>query len=198
MPEVFLVRHAPTSWSGRRYCGRADPVLTRAGRVVAQRLAAHLEAVVPDGSRIISGPARRARQTADVIARALGAARIELDARWSEADVGSAEGLTFDQLEMVAPAVAIRLAAGEAEIDWPGGESAVALTERVTAAWDAICEQAIPTIVVSHAGPMRIAVALATNVPAREVPLPEPGAVVRLVARAYGLGSAAPMLRFRP
>ena len=42
-------------------------------------------------------------------------------------------------------AVAARLAAGEADIDWPGGETASALLARVTAAWEAILDTGQPT-----------------------------------------------------
>ena len=37
-----LVRHAATTWSGRRYCGRSDPSLSTAGRAAARALAATL------------------------------------------------------------------------------------------------------------------------------------------------------------
>lgn len=180
MPELILVRHAPTSWSGRRFCGRGDPPLNPAGHAVARRLAADLAAALPPGGRIVSSPARRARQTADAIARAIPGARVELDDRWSEVDFGIAEGLTFDELARVAPDLADRLCHGEDAIDWPGGEAASQFAERVAAAWRNLVQQPTPTILVSHAGPLRMAIAFATNQPVEGVALPEPGAVVRL------------------
>ena len=36
---IVLVRHAPTSWSGQRYCGTSDPPLDAAGLAVASELA---------------------------------------------------------------------------------------------------------------------------------------------------------------
>jgi broad specificity phosphatase PhoE len=175
-----LVRHAPTSWSGRRFCGRGDPPLNRAGQAVARRLATELADALPPGGRIVSSPARRASQTADAIARAIPGTRVELDDRWAEADFGIAEGLTFDELTGVAPDLAERLGRGEVAIDWPGGEAASSLAERVAAAWREIIEQPTPTILVSHAGPLRIAIALARSQAIESVTLPEPGAVIRL------------------
>lgn len=180
MPELILVRHAATSWSGRRFCGRGDPPLNRAGQAVARRLAKDLASALAPGGRIVSSPARRARQTADAIARAIPAARVQLDDRWSETDFGIAEGLTFDELARVAPDLVARLGRGDVAIDWPGGEAASSLAERVAAAWRDLIEQPSSTILVSHAGPLRIAIALATSRPIEAVALPESGAVVRL------------------
>jgi broad specificity phosphatase PhoE len=181
--ELVLVRHASTNWSGRRFCGRADPPLNRAGQLAARRLAAELAAADhPVAGRIISSPARRARQTARAIARLVPGVRVELDERWSEADVGIAEGLTFDALAALEPTVAERLARGDADIDWPGGESASSLAERV---WSAMREldardASSPTVVVSHAGPLRLAIALALDVPITRVAFLEPGGVLRV------------------
>jgi glucosyl-3-phosphoglycerate phosphatase len=193
MPEVVLVRHAPTSWSGRRYCGRADPPLTEAGEALAERLAAELAARFAPGVsgpspgtvRIVSSPAARARQTAGAIADMMPGAAVEIDDRWAEVDVGIAEGLSFDELGVIAPDLAARLANGDAAIDWPGGESADALAERVSAAWRDLLQGTLPTIVVSHAGPLRVAAALATDAPTEDVPFLEPGAFLR-VPRSIG------------
>ncbi len=189
----MFVRHAPTSWSGRRFCGRADPALTRAGQLIAGRLGAELsEVLAPDVRsvvRIVSSPSRRARQTARAIARVLpGRVAVRIDERWSEADVGIAEGRTFDALAELDPDLAGRLARGEVAIDWPAGESAWSLSERVGAALDDLADEALPTIVVSHAGPLRIAIALAGAAPVERVAFPEPGGWVRLpgIARRRG------------
>jgi broad specificity phosphatase PhoE len=200
--DLFLVRHAPTSWSGRRFCGRADPALSRAGRRLATELGADLAealASTPGSApRIVSSPARRARQTADAIALAVGARHVEVDARWAEADVGVAEGLTFEALSAVDPGLAERLGRGDVAIDWPGGETASSLEDRVASALRELRAEASPTIVVSHAGPLRIAVALASGQPAERVAFMDPGGWVR----ASGADAAAevaggPMLRFR-
>ena len=80
-----------------------------------------------------------------------------VDARWRESDCGTAEGRTFDELAVLEPALAARLAAGDVDIDWPGGETAHALRERVHDAWSALLADPRPAVIVSHAGPLRLA-----------------------------------------
>jgi probable phosphoglycerate mutase len=109
---------------------------------------------------------------------------LEIDPRWSEADVGIAEGRTFAELERMAPDLARALARGDAEIDWPGGETAASLARRVASAWNALRDSDPGAVVVSHGGPLRIAMALALRVSASSLGPVEPGAIVRLPAGA--------------
>ena len=208
MAELLFVRHAATSWTGSRYCGRTDLPLSDAGRAAAARLAAELGPSLPPGIRIVSSPLLRARQTATAIALAVSSASLEVDARWSESDFGSAEGLTYDELTLAAPDIAVRLADGDVAIDWPGGETALALAARVEAAWRDLSGDGGPTLVVSHGGPLRIAIALASNRSVGEVDMPEPCAVWRtppgqpgrVSTRRNGLPerrAKGPVLRFR-
>jgi broad specificity phosphatase PhoE len=176
-PTVALVRHASTAWSGRRYAGRSDPSLDAAGRAAAAALGRDfLDTIGPSG-RIVSSPLRRALETAEAIAVATGAP-ITLDARWQEADVGAIEGLTFLDIAERWPDLARRLADGETDIDWPGGETAAAFEARVRAAWSAIADDDRPTVVVAHAGPLRLVLAIAAGRLPNELWLPEPASVV--------------------
>jgi ribonuclease HI len=170
---IVLVRHASPDFSGRRYSGRGDPPLSADGRREAEALAERLQTMLPPGVRIVTSPSRRAHATAAILATRLAPAVIDVDERWMETDVGEAEGLTFDELAARYPDLAVRLAAGDAEIDWPGGETAAALAERVAAAWADLLADDGPRVVVSHAGTLRIAQALATGRPAIEVPFPD-------------------------
>jgi broad specificity phosphatase PhoE len=177
--DIVLVRHAATSWSGRRYCGRSDPPLDRPGRDAAHRLAADVRSTLEPGIAIVASPRRRAVQTASAIAAAVGCDAVELDERWAETDFGIAEGLTFDELAAADRALAARIAGGEVDIDWPGGERAADLTSRVEAAWRDLAGRAGSTLVVSHGGPIRIAISLAAGRPPAEVAIPELGGVWR-------------------
>jgi broad specificity phosphatase PhoE len=138
---IILVRHAPTAWTGSRYCGRSDPPLDAAGVAVAHRLA---------------------------------------DDRWREADFGLADGLTFEELERRAPDLARRLVDSETEIDWPDGERAADLAARVATAWRDLVTAGDEVLVVSHAGPLRIALGIASGRAPGTADLPSPGAVMRL------------------
>jgi broad specificity phosphatase PhoE len=178
--EIVLVRHAPTAWTGHRYCGRSDPQLDAAGRAVAARLAAEVVASLRARTLVVSSPSRRAYETAMAIAADAGIAEIAVDDRWRETDFGIAEGLTFEELERAAPELAGRLAAGETWIDWPDGEPAEDLATRVTAAWRDVVAADRDVVVVSHGGPLRIAIGLATGRQPEGGEIPQPGAFVRV------------------
>jgi broad specificity phosphatase PhoE len=178
--ELILVRHAPTAWSGHRYCGRSDPSLDGPGLAAAATLASELAPTLPAGIRIVSSPRRRALETATAIANAAGLVAVIVDDRWREADFGIAEGRTFDELATIEPALAARLATGVTEIDWPGGESAAAFEARVHAAWRDLLESRDATVLVSHAGPLRLAIAAAGDMSVAGVTMLEPAAFVRL------------------
>lgn len=179
MTDFVLVRHATTAWSGHRYCGRSDPWLSAAGREEAERVAAVLADSLSSGVRIVSSPRRRARQTARAIAAGLGGVAIEIDDRWAETDFGDAEGRTFDDLSRRRPELAARLANGTIPIDFPGGEAAAELLARVGSAWRSIVATDRPAVIVTHAGPLRIALALADGIAIDDVALPPTGAIVR-------------------
>jgi broad specificity phosphatase PhoE len=167
---VVLVRHAPTTWSGKRYCGRADPPLSATGRLVAADLGVRLAPTLPADTRIVTSPSRRATATAKAIARRLTGATIDVDDDWQEVDVGLAEGRTFDEVTQRFPALAEALVNGGAPVDWPGGETASDLDRRIAAAWSRIAASGRPTVVVSHAGSIRVAEALATGRPLADIP----------------------------
>ena len=183
MPPIALVRHAPTAWSGWRYCGRSDPPLDAHGRAVAARIAAQLASTLPPGVAIVSSPSGRALATARAIATTAGRIQgrsvgVEVDPHWREADFGDVEGRTFDELARLHPDLATRLASGAWEIDWPRGETWASLAERVTEGWGVLLQRGEPVVVVSHGGPLRLAIAMASGGPPDEVALPPPGAVV--------------------
>ncbi len=184
MAGIILVRHAATAWAGSRYCGRSDPPLDAAGESAAQRLAGELASTMAPGTRIVTSPLLRAHATATAIAGAAGIEDITIDARWRETDFGIAEGLTFEELASAAPDLARRLAEGDTEIDWPDGERAADLARRVADAWSDLLTAVGEVLVVSHAGPLRIALGLATSRPPGSMDLPAPGAVIRLTTVA--------------
>jgi len=188
MTTIVLVRHAATAWSGSRYLGRTDLPLTPAGVEAARATAERLAATVPVGVRIVTSPSQRTHETALIVATALvsgaGASRtpvaVETDPGWAEADVGAADGLTFEDLAERFPTLARRLAAGDTAIDWPAGETAADFHARVSVAWTAVVMADRPTIVVTHAGPIRVAMALASGRAVSEIALLEPAGAVHL------------------
>jgi broad specificity phosphatase PhoE len=194
--DIVLVRHASTAWSGRRYCGRSDPPLDTLGRAEAAALAERLASSLEPGTRLISSPSRRALATADAIAVAGHLRQIERDERWREIDFGIAEGRTFEELEAIAPTTSAALLAGATDIDWPEGETSGSLAARVAAAWNELASVGRPAIVVTHAGPILHALAIAGERPVDFTDLPRPGTVSRVTLTAAG-ASGAPVLPSR-
>lgn len=196
MTEIVLVRHAATAWTGLRYCGRSDPPLSETGVADAARLARSLGSTLDADWLVVSSPSRRALATAEAIAFVADGVRVEVDDRWSEADLGLAEGRTFDELAVDHPDLATALAAGDLAIDWPDGETHIALALRVAAAWEALLTRGRSAVVVTHAGPLLHAHAIARGRVISPDDLVAPAAVVRVPVGADGrLG--APVLPSR-
>jgi len=183
--RIWLVRHAPTEWTGRRYCGRADPPLSDEGRRVARAVAAALAEEVPPGTPIWASPARRARATADAIARAVSGA-VAIDDELVEVDVGRVEGLTWGELSTREPDLAAAIGRG-GPVDWPDGESAVALTARAARLTARIREAAAAAtgiVVVSHGTILHAVSAQLAGPGEAAPPALEAGGVLRLPGRA--------------
>jgi broad specificity phosphatase PhoE len=177
---VSLVRHASTAWTGKRYGGRSDPPLDDAGRLTADLLASELGPLLAPGTRIVSSPLIRALATAEAIAATAGIGPVLVDPRWRESDCGIAEGLTFDEVALRDPELAAKLASGAVDIDWPGGETAASLQERVREAWADLLADPRPALVVSHAGPLRLALALGMGRSPETVAFPAAGEAIHL------------------
>jgi broad specificity phosphatase PhoE len=161
--NLWLVSHASTAWTGRRYCGRTDLALSKLGRREAAAMAARLAAVVPPHALIVSGPARRTRETAERLRSSLrGLDPVAVDGRTREVDFGDAEGLTFDQIAEAMPAIAAELVAGHM-VDWPGGESASSVRERAHAVWLDLRPAPRPTLLVTHGGFIRALLEIITG-----------------------------------
>jgi broad specificity phosphatase PhoE len=195
---VWLVRHAPTTWTGRRWCGRADPPLSRDGHALARQVAGRLAAELPADTIVRSSPARRASSTARAIARAAHL-HLAICPDLVEVDVGRVEGLTWGELSTREPSVVRAIGRGD-PIDWPGGESSSAVAERARRVADGIREDAIarPVAIVSHGAFLHAVVAALTEPDRGAVPAPalvassaplHAGGVLRLVPR-HGTGRA--------
>jgi ribonuclease H / adenosylcobalamin/alpha-ribazole phosphatase len=190
--DIWLVRHAPTTWTGRRWCGRADPPLSRDGHAVAREVAARLAADLPTSAIIRSSPARRARSTARAIGAAAGIA-VSIEPELVEVDVGRVEGLTWGEVSTREPSVAAAIGRGD-PIDWPGGESSVEVAERARRAAARIRSDAAggPVVVVSHGAFLHALLAVLVEPEAGTVLPPghrspvaplQAGGIVRLVPR---------------
>ena len=145
MVNLLVVRHAASVWNLEgRWQGQADPPLAEQGAAQARLAAASLG----DVSCIVSSDLRRASSTAEIIAEALGAGPVTIDAGWRERDVGRWQGLTTAEIESQYPGA---LGAGNYPPGWESNES---LLDRVFAAIRRTEARVVSgdVLVVSHAG----------------------------------------------
>ncbi|MGW4370155.1 bifunctional RNase H/acid phosphatase [Nocardia takedensis] len=162
--RLLLLRHGQTEMSvHRRYSGRGNPPLTDLGREQAARAAAML-AGKGDIAAVVSSPLGRTRQTAQVVADALGAEVRVLDGL-IETDFGEWEGLTFAEASARDPELHARWLA-DSSVPAPGGESFDAVRERVEAVRRDLIGlyPAANVVVVSHVTPIKTLLQLALGV----------------------------------
>jgi 2,3-bisphosphoglycerate-dependent phosphoglycerate mutase len=158
--RLLLVRHGQIDANiESRWHGSTDGELTQQGREEARRVAAHLARTRPDVAAVYTSPLKRARDTATLIAEALGAP-MEVAAGLAEYSIGVLENETFADL-----AGRHRFfEQAEADIAWspPGGESISAVATRVVATWRDVARRhpAREVALVSHGA--AIATGLAT------------------------------------
>jgi alpha-ribazole phosphatase len=145
--DLHLMRHGAPKGAGKML-GRTDAAPSVEGVAACQARAAGL--VV---ETIASSDLARAVVPAKAIAAARGLTPVA-DPRWRELDFGDWDGL--DSATIDAEALGRFWNDPDAHAP-PGGERWSALVERVGAAIDALPDQ--PTLVVTHAGAMRAALA---------------------------------------
>jgi broad specificity phosphatase PhoE len=154
--RLLLLRHGQTELSvQRRYSGHGDPELTALGQAQAAGAAARL-ARVPDIAAVLTSPLRRARQTAEEVARATGAPLV-VRPRLIETDFGKWEGLTFPEARARDPQVHAEWLGSE-EVAPPGGESFAAVGRRVAEELTDVLREypGATLVVVTHVTPIKM------------------------------------------
>jgi broad specificity phosphatase PhoE len=146
MPEIWLIRHAPTEWSATgRHTGRTDVPLTDAGREAARALAPLL--AEHRFARVLVSPLSRARETADLAGIGEGA---EVRDELVEWDYGEYEGRTTPDIRKERPRWFL----------WrdgvPGGESAFDVARRVNPLVDELARAEGDVAIVSHGHVLRV------------------------------------------
>jgi len=152
---IYLVRHGESEWNVvRRTQGQSPhPRLTDTGRAQARTAARAMLADIGPAAveEIVSSDLVRATQTAELIAKMLGAP-VRVDPRLREQSLGTLEGLSYDESYAAASA----LDWSDPEMRPGGGESVREVAARMSAALGVLPPDVI-TVVVSHGDAIRTA-----------------------------------------
>lgn len=168
---LVLVRHGRTALTQERRMsgvGGSDPALTDAGHADARAAAAGIAAIGRVGGSwpdldavqaVLASPLQRTRQTAEILAAALGLP-VAVEDGFAEASFGQWDGLTYAEVTRSWPELMAQWQ-GATSLAPPGGESLDALVQRVRAArTKVVAEHAGRTVaVVCHLTPIRAVVA---------------------------------------
>jgi broad specificity phosphatase PhoE len=128
--------------------------LDATGRAQAAALAE--QALAYEFAALWCSPLLRARETADVVGRAIGLTPRE-DTRLMETDAGEWTDRSFAEVQAQAPEEFARFKGGDPTFAFPGGESFAAQGVRVAGAFHDIKRTEAPALVVCHGGVIRIA-----------------------------------------
>jgi len=181
MGTIFLFRHGETDVTHGYYTGSSDPPLNARGREQAERIRDFLAG--RDIAAIYSSPLRRAMETAEPSARALGLPIATMEAL-REVSFGAWEGLTFQQARERYPEESRARDADPYSVAPPGGETYRELAARVIPAFDdllarhADCDIAV----FAHKSVNRVLIAHVLSMPVafcRRIEL-DPGALIEL------------------
>jgi broad specificity phosphatase PhoE len=153
---VYLARHGETEWNRvGRWQGKTDIPLSDVGRAQAQALR---ERVRGRGIvRVYASDLGRARETADIVAAALGLTPVTLDERLRERGFGCFEGLTRLECERDHPEAWARYLADRRSTP-PDAEPQPEVVARMMSALTDIAAatpDAAAVLAVSHGGAIR-------------------------------------------
>ena len=172
---LYLIRHGQTEFNREgRFQGRIESRLTELGVAQARAVGAQLAALAaadPGDWTIETSPLGRARQTADIIAEAMGLPAPRIEPRLIEVSYGALEGLTRPEVDLRWPEFAgVRGVFGHA----PEGETLEALNARARAWLDEVDPaDGRRRIAVSHASIGRAIRGLYLGLPFEETRLLE-------------------------
>ena len=155
MPRLLLVRHGRTKLHrDDRFWGKTDIPLSSIGIRQAGQLRERL--ATERITAVYSSTLSRARSTAEIITSGHKAGVIACD-ELCECNFGYTEGLTFDEIKRLYPALAEQLSNWKA-VTFPGGESLEQLNKRIKIFLKRLeSHKPQDTItVVAHGGPLRL------------------------------------------
>ena len=141
---LLLARHAETGWNyAERFTGISDVPLNDTGLFQAQALARQIIAFNAPVASVYSSALQRSRSTVQPLAERLGI-EVQVIPELRELDYGEWEGLTLLQIQAHSLELFPQWLKDPAALAPPGGETGIALVERVL--------PVIKALVVRHEG----------------------------------------------
>lgn len=162
---ALLVRHGRTSTTGKVLPGRAPGLhLSDKGRDQAGRAAKRIAGLARPPVAVYASPLERAVETAKPIAAELGL-RVRVERGLLECDFGEWTGARLSALRRRRQWRSVQLQ--PSTFRFPGGESFAEMQARMVAALDrlAAAHQGQTFVAVSHADPIKAAVAATAGIP---------------------------------
>ncbi|HEX4197926.1 MAG TPA: histidine phosphatase family protein [Caulobacteraceae bacterium] len=150
---IYLVRHGQTEFNRiGRLQGHVDSPLTPLGIDQATRVGALLKSLIgdPAGWTLEASSLGRAVHTAKIIAEATGVGDIVLEDRLREVSMGSWDGLTVEEIAVLAPQAVETAKRSTLLFQSPDGETYDVMCARLRSWLDAALADGRPRIVVSH------------------------------------------------
>lgn len=178
-----LVRHGSYALLDHALGGRADHSLSSQGRDEAERIGAWL--ADREVREVVSSPVRRARETADIVARPL-RVPVQTDPAFAEIDFADWTGQQFEDLHDDPAWQAWNRFRGTAGV--PGGETMLAVQARAIVGLlrHAPCNDNADVVVVSHADVIKAVLAHFMGAPLdlmRRIEI-GPGSISQLILHA--------------
>lgn len=162
---ALLVRHGRTATTGKLLPGRAPGLhLSEVGKAQAEVAAERIAALVPAPVAVYASPLERTVETARPIAARLGC-KVRIDRGLIECDVGSWTGARLSTLRRRREwRTVLQLPSA---FRFPEGESFAEMQARITATIDRLSDKhrGASFVAVSHADPIKAAVAATAGVP---------------------------------
>jgi probable phosphoglycerate mutase len=161
---MLLLRHGQTALSvEKRFSGSTDPELTEVGKAQAAAAAARLAS--SGATAVVSSPLVRTRQTAALVAEALGL-EVAVEPGLRETDFGDWEGYTFAEVKQKWPRE-LDAWLSDTAVAPPFGESFADTAVRVRQARDRVLASYAgqTVVVVSHVTPIKTLLRLALDAP---------------------------------
>jgi alpha-ribazole phosphatase len=160
MPVIDFLRHGVTERPGD-LAGRTDIALSEEGWRQFER-----QTATRAWPAVVTSPLKRAREAAERLGKERGI-RVEIDPDWREIDLGDWDGKALAELRADAATAALlaKFHRDPTTAEPPNGESFGSLSARIACALGRLADWESDALVVAHAGSIRTALSLATNIP---------------------------------